>query len=146
MKFLKTFTITLTPKRQLVFGLPTLVVVAHFLVVFFVLTSRHKELTDAAAVFGSHPIIAKGKLLDVDSELPDKYVFSVVTWRQSEKVRYICVAKDPEDVAASVKRHEQRVSQGLEHEIFFYGLLSFVGKDNEWDAKIILTSCGVLNF
>ena len=85
MKFLKTFTITLTPKRQLVFGLPILMVVIFFLVAFFVLTSKYNQLKDAAAVFGSHPIIAKGKLLEVDSQLPHKYVFSVVTWRQSER-------------------------------------------------------------
>ena len=146
MQFLKTFTITLTPKRQLVFGLPILVVVIFFLVAFFVLTSKHNQLKEAAAVFGSHPIIAKGKLLEVDSQLPHKYVFSVATWRHSKKVRYICVAKDPKDVEISVNRHQQRVRQGIEDEIFFFGLLSFIGKDNEWDIKIILTSCGVLNF
>ena len=144
MKKLKPF--ILTPKRQLVFALPTFAVVAFFLVVLYVLRSEHKQLKDAAAVFGSHPIIAKGNLLEIDSQLPDRYVFSVVTWRHSEKVRYICVSNDPEAVAISVNRHQQRKRQGIEDEIYFYGLLSFVGKDNEWDAKIILTSCGVLNF
>ena len=144
MRFRKTLIIT--PKKQLVFGLPTLAVIGFFGVVFFVLTSKYNQLKEAAAVFGSHPIIAKGKLLEVDSELPHKFVFSVATWRHSKKIRYICVAKDPKDVEISVNRHQQKARQGIEDEIFFFGLLSFVGKDNEWDTKIILTSCGVLNF
>lgn len=144
MRLIKTFTITLTPKKQLLFGLPILVVAAFVLITHFALVSEHnKQKAIFERVLG-HKIMVSGRLVSAMDRKGDLFLMAR---NQRNQMLYGCLVSTDEgkrltELAMNIVEKQGRTLR----EGSLLTLIGFVEdyQFGEGEDGIMMSSCGVM--
>ena len=126
---MKSFTVTITLKRLLLFGLPALGVILFFIIGFFSLNSQNLEMRGIInrnnltyqKIIGKHQIVVKGILADVRID-GDKILIRLEN--KVHQTHYICLLTDRLRASQKLDKFARELESGRANILVVAGFLS----------------------
>lgn len=142
MKFLKDRTITLTPRKQLIIGLPILLVVVYAVFFLVSLTVMANTLRKDLEFLKAHHLLFDGELYD-ERTINGEYAFVITSMRNGEQVAYVCTPSDVQITKHRLAMYKQSKAMGLvTKKLMIAGVLKEDGMMHELDGYgMVMKSC-----
>lgn len=142
---MKSFTFTVTIKRLLLFGIPSLAVILFFITGFFMLNSQNLEMRGIIdknnagyqQIVGKHQIVVKGVVSDISHQ--GNYVI-IRLENKVKNTRYACLVKNDAHAKQQLSNFARELETGQSNILVIAG---FIVDKPEGD-KMAIGNCTVI--
>ncbi|MXZ00012.1 hypothetical protein F4Y93_04950 [Candidatus Poribacteria bacterium] len=126
---MKSFTVTVTIKRLLLFGIPSLAVILFFITGFFMLNSQNLEMRGIIdrnnagyqQIVGKHQIVVKGVVTNLETKGDEIFIRLN---NQVHNTRYVCVVADAHRARQELNKFADELETGRSNILVVAGFLA----------------------